>query len=121
LLTYFKKKKVLCVNPFDGSISEFGDPITMSAVLAKTSIKVALSAVDCRKFSDAVVGPRGSYLYLIPASSRFVIKFSLKYGTWVQLDTDLGGLDWKWGKGVLCGDKIFCTPHNANRYIYIFT
>lgn len=87
-------------------MSEYGDAITMSSMLAVGAMT---------KFSDGVVGPRGSYLYLIPASSRFVVKFSLKFGTWVQLDGDLGNADWKWGKGVLCGDKIYCSPHNSNR------
>lgn len=91
---------MLCINPFDGSISKFGDAITSSVVSTK--------------FSGCVVGPRGLYLYLIPASSRYVIKLSLKFGTWVQLDTDLGSMEWKWNKGVLCGDRIFCSPHNSN-------
>jgi hypothetical protein len=42
-----------------------------------------------------------------------------KKGSWEALGGDLGYLEWKWGKGVLCGDKIFCSPHNSNRYVCV--
>jgi hypothetical protein len=76
--------KVLCINPFEGSVAPFGDTVAntssklhnVAASLNNNSNNNSIASD--RRFSDAVVGPHGNSLYLIPAASRYVVKMDLK-------------------------------------------
>jgi hypothetical protein len=74
-LVFTINSQVLCINPFEGTVSTFGDPVNASATTIINKMETVLQSD--RKFSHAVVGPRGEFLYLIPASSRYVVKVDL--------------------------------------------
>ena len=98
---------ILRVDTTRGVIEEWG-----------SSLSFKWDAKKDNKFSDAVMGKDGC-LYLIPAMARYVMSVDAATGVATSLGDDLGARDWKFGRAVECGGKIFAAPHQSSKIMMI--
>jgi len=97
------------VNPSLGTIELFGEKLSRRRETKKKG----------SKFSDCVATKDGKSLFLIPASSRFVVRIDLATGMKSTVGDDLGTKELKYGKAVEAEGKIFVAPRNAEKVLVI--